>query len=72
MFIGCIPNTGNCVNSGMHKIYLKAKVIMWKNRFLSKGWRRFYAALLFDHTSTGHVWPGIQMQVRNTPFLQLP
>ena len=28
-------------------------------------------ALLFNHTSTAHVRPGIQILVRNRPFLQL-
>ena len=31
----------------------------------------FYVILLFSHTLTAHVPPGIQIKIRNTPFLQL-
>ena len=71
MCLGCMPNTGIYVNVGMHKNYLKTKVFMQKNRFLSKDWRIFYVALTLNHTSIALVRPGIQIQVRDTPFLQL-
>ena len=71
MCLGCMPNKGIYVNVGMHKNYLKTKVFMQKNRFLSKDWRIFYVALTLNHTSIALVQPGIQIQVRDTPFLQL-
>ena len=61
MCLGCMPNTGIYVNAYMHKNYLKTKVLCKKNRFLSKDLKRYYVAPLFNHTSTTHVRPGIQI-----------
>ena len=71
MSLGCMPNTGIYVSAGMHKNYLKTKVFMQKSRFLSKDRRIFYVALILNLYSTGLVRPGIQIQVRDTPSLQL-
>ena len=71
MCLGCIPNMGIYVVAGMHKNYLKTKVFMQRNRFLSKDRRIFYVALILNLISTTLVRPGIQIQVGDTPSLQL-